>query len=227
MILIDLSDLRFQFLPEDNGYESAADFIIDNLTSLNISDVILDGSFKVRNNHPVNSNEELIILNAAETREHLYKAGKYEELKKRKERRENIEKLDMSGRSDDEIKLFSETTAHDEKTAEAKEEFKIKVKIPLVRPKTSPGQRSLFEEIEQSHIVQSIDFQETPELNLLITDVDASKPVEEDIIQTKIVDEAVIKSLTSEKTVVKKQEKTSPESKVELPKNVKLKFGDD
>src|SRR4030095_9672166 len=88
MIFIDLSDYRFQFFPKDYNYESVCDFIIDNLTSYNVSDILIDGSFRVRNNRSINSNEEEILEKINVTRARLYRAGKYEELKTRKERKE-------------------------------------------------------------------------------------------------------------------------------------------
>lgn len=226
MIFIDLNDLRFQFFPEEFTFESVCDFIIDNLTSYNVSDVIAGGMFTVRNNEPVNSNENEIITRVIDTRNRLYKTGKYDELKKRKQAKENSDKLDMGSRSDDEIKLFSEKT--DEVTdIEATEEFRIKTKLPVFKQKAVPGQRSLFEQIEQSSIVSSDELSDTPKLNLLITDADASKQVEDDIIQASAVDETIIRRLGSEKKAEKDTKHLKPESKVELPKNVKLKFGDD
>jgi hypothetical protein len=225
MIFIDLSDSRFQFFAEDMEFESVCDFLIDNLTSYNISDVITAGNFRVRNNKALNSNEEEIISNVNLTRGRLYKTGKYEELKRKKETRRSMDLLDMSGRTGDEIKLFAQTS-DESSLAESKEEFRIKTKIPAFRQKTIPGQRSLFEELEHSQITQSGDFQETPELNLMMTDSSGSKPVEDEIIQAKVVDETIIKRLVAEKKP-DKQKQVNTESKVELPKNVKLKFGDD
>ncbi|MCC7158878.1 MAG: amidohydrolase family protein [Ignavibacteria bacterium] len=226
MIFIDLNDLRFQFFPEEFSFESVCDFIIDNLTSFNVSDVMTGGMFTLKNNKPANSNENEVITRVNVTRNRLYKTGKYDELKKRKQAKENSDKLDMGSRSDDEIKLFSEKT--DEVTdIEATEEFRIKTKLPVFRQKAVPGQRSLFEQIEQSSIILSDELCDTPELNLLITDPDASKQVEDDIIQASAIDETIIRRLGSEKKAEKDTKHLKSESKVELPKNVKLKFGDD
>jgi hypothetical protein len=228
---IDISDPRFQFFPEDFTYESVCDFVVDNLTSHNFSDIMLDGEFKIRDNKILESDENEIVEKVNETRERLYKTGKYDELKKKQQAREVSEKLDMTSRTDDEIKMFSEKDeeAGDniEVNDEDKEEFRIKTRIPAFKPKRIPGQRSLFEEFEHVSIISSEDFQSTPMLNLLITDPDSSKPVEDDIIQAKIVDETIIKRLSTEKRPEKPAKPLNTESKVELPKNVKLKFGDD
>lgn len=226
MIFIDLTDTRFQFFPEDHSFESVCDFLVDNLVSHNISDVMTGGTFKLRENIPAACNEEELIAKIDETRERLYKIGKYEELKKRKEAKISVNKLDMGSRSDDEIKMFSENTEEDE-LGEEKEEFHVKTKIPVFRPKPTPGQRSLFEQTEDSSIFQSDEFQETPELNLLLTDSGASKSVEEDLVQVRSVDETIIKRLVAERKAETAPKQVNDESKVELPKNVKLKFGDD
>lgn len=226
MIFIDLSDSRFQFFPEDHSFGSVCDFLVDNLVSHNISDVMTGGIFKLRNNIPAGCNEEELTANINETRNRLYKIGKYDELKKRNETKQSVSKLDLSGRSDEEIKMFSDNPEETHQREE-KEEFRIKTKIPVFRPKPAPGQRSLFEETEQSSIFQSDVFQETPELNLLLTDSGASKTVEDDIVQVSSVDETIIKRLVAERKADAAPKQVNQEGKVELPKNVKLKFGDD
>lgn len=226
LAFIDLTDLRFQFFPEEFTFASVCDFIVDNLTSHNFSDVMIAGEFKVKDNLSLVTNEEELISRINATRESLYKTGKYDELKKKQKARESSEKLDMTGRTDDEIKFSSE---NDENVilTEDKEEFRIKTRIPAFRQKKTPGQRSLFEEFEHVSIVQSDDFQDTPMLNLLITDPDSSKIVEDDLVQAKNVDETIIKRLHTEKKPEKSNKPVNAESKIELPKNVKLKFGDD
>lgn len=231
LVFIDFSDLRFQFFPEDYEFEHVCDFIIDNLSAANISDVMIKGAFKVRDNSVKGIDEDKIIADVSAAREHLYKAGKYNELKRKQESRLNSDKLDMSGRSSDEIKLFAEipdeTIYTGIKERDSKEEFRIKTKIPVFRQKPMPGQRSLFEQQDKSSIVvQHNDFQETPELNLLVNDPEGSKSVEDEIIQTKTVDEVIFKQLTPDKKPDKPKQ-VNTESKIELPKNVKLKFGDD
>lgn len=228
---VDVSDPRFQFFPEEFTYASVCDFIVDNLTSHNFSDIMLDGEFRIRDNKILNADEDDIVKKINETREQLYRTGKYDELKKKQQAREVSEKLDMTSRTDDEIKMFSEQDDSYENDIEIneedKEEFRIKTRIPAFKPKRVPGQRSLFEEFEHVNIISSEDFQSTPMLNLLVTDPDSSKPVEDDIIQVKNVDETIIKRLTTEKRPEKPSKPQNTESKIELPKNVKLKFGDD
>ncbi|HRF64516.1 MAG TPA: hypothetical protein PK605_07130 [Ignavibacteria bacterium] len=226
LAFIDLTDLRFQFFPEEFTFQGVCDFIIDNLTSQNFSDMMIAGEFKVKDNRSLVTDEEILIGKINSTRENLYRTGKYDELKKKQKARESSEKLDMTGRTDDEIKLFSETEENTVLT-EDKEEFRIKTKMPAFRQKKTPGQRSLFEEFEHVSIVQSDDFQKTPMLNLLVTDPDSSKIVEEDIVQAKNVDETIIKRLSTEKKAEKTAKPQNSDSKIELPKNVKLKFGDD
>ena len=232
LIFIDLTDLRFQFFPESYTYEHVCDFLIDNLNSINISDVMIGGVFKVRDRKVIDLDESSIIEAINETRERLYRTGKYEEFRKRKERKQKIEKLDLRARDEEEIRMFSNQELAEEET-ETKEEFRIKARISVIRQKHVPGQRSLFEELEQASIYQCDEFKETPELNLLVTEFSDSKTVEDEIIQVKAVDESILKRLgavSGEKKTLKAGEKHKPvnvESKVELPKDVKLKFGDD
>jgi len=224
---IDISDIRFSFFPEELSYESICDFLVDNLTSYSFTDIMIKGEFKIRKNKLISIDENELIKRVSDTRDRLYKTGKYDELKKKRRNRENSEKLDLATRSDDEIKLFSDESTGQSDQNNEKEEFRIKTKIPVFRPKKNPSQRSLFEEFEHVSIIQAEESQVTPMLNLLVTDPDSSKPVEDDIIQAKNVDETIFKRLTTEKKPDSTLKNIKTESKIELPKDVKLKFGDD
>jgi Amidohydrolase family len=226
MIFIDLNDTRFQFFPEEFTFESVCDFVVDNVLSFNFSDVLTAGRFRMKDGKQLEVDEREIIEEVNLTRNRLYKTGKYEELKKRKEQKQSVEKMDMGGRTDEEIKLFSENKENEVPSVET-EEFKIKTKIPVFRQRPIPGQKSLFEQSETANIIQAEEFQETPVLNLLVTDPEADKPVENEFVQAKIIDETIIRSLHTIKKADKTQITQNEESKIELPKNVKLKFGDD
>lgn len=224
---IDISDPRFSFFPENNSFDSVCDFLVDNLTSYSFSDMMINGEFRLKNNKLTGFDENELLRNINITRDRLYKTGKYEDLKKKRESMESSGKLDLAARNDDEIKLFSDTENKEDK-AEQKEEFRIKSKIPVFKPRKNIAQRNLFEEFEHVSIVQAEDSLETPMLNLLVTDPESGKTVEDEIIQVKAVDETIFKRLHSDKKTQDKQTSTaSTESKIELPKDVKLKFGDD
>jgi hypothetical protein len=223
---IDLADIRFQIFPESMDYSHICSFLIDNVSILDFSDIIINGDFKVRDSKPLYYDEEELIKSAAETREHLYKAARYEEISERQKQKKNIEKLDLSSRDDDEIRLFSRgAEVKDESTGQSKEEFRIKGRIPVFRRKVTPAQKNLFDQTDASQIVQTEQYQETPVINLLYTEFDQAKGVEEEVMRSKLADEKILKQVRSEK---KKEEQMENEnSNVELPKNVKLKFGED
>jgi hypothetical protein len=224
LLFIDLSDLRFQLYPESFDFNHMCDFIIDNLSAYNISDVMINGDFKVREHRLVYSSEEDVITASEHTRTNLYKAGKYEELSVRKKQRADTEKLGLKNREEEEIKLFSEDENPDESTvAEGKAEFRIKGKIPVFRQRIPRGQKNLFDEEDTKNIIQAQENPDTPVINLLYTEVDQSKSTDEEITYSKIADAQILKYSAQEK----KEQSTSPESKIELPKDVKLKFGDD
>ena len=226
LVFIDLTDLRLMLFPESSDYEHVCDFLLDNLTTNNISDIMINGEFKVRDKKIAGLDESAVIDSIIETRNRLYKAGKYEEIKKRNERKQQAGKTEPVEKSGDDIKLFSDDPNAKEEI-EMKEDFRIKSRFPAIKQRHLPGQRSLFEEMEQANIIQCDEYKETPEINLLVTDYFDSKQVEEDIIQVKAVDETILNKLGA---IEKKHEKPKPasqESKIELPKNVKLRFGDD
>ena len=224
MIFIDVSDLRFQFLPENKKFDKTCDFFIDNLTPFTISDVLINGMFKIKNHGTVDIDENEIIKQADETRTRLYTAGKYEEILKRTEERKNIEELDLRSRDEEEIKLFSDAGAAALREEE-KEEFKIKGKMPEFKYKISKVQKNLFEEPEIKQLNEPEEYQETPHLNLLYSELDENKNIEDEITQAKMAETRILKK-TAEKRTQTAQEGDA-EKKVELPKNVKLRFGDE
>jgi cytosine/adenosine deaminase-related metal-dependent hydrolase len=226
LIFIELSDLRFQFFPESCDFEHICTFLIDNLGSMNVSDVMINGEFVVRNYKTVYFDEEEVLCNAARTRKRLYKIAKYEEIAERKKQRKSVEMLDLRNRDEEEIKLFSDSSS--EKPAvitEAKEEFRIKTKIPVFKARVIPEQKNLFEETTEHQVIQTPQYQESPVLNLLFTEVDEAKDVEKEVQHSKLVDDKILKQTGEEKKAASGVQ--NKESKIELPKDVKLKFGDE
>jgi cytosine/adenosine deaminase-related metal-dependent hydrolase len=227
LMFIDMRDVRFQFYPESYDHRHVYDFMLDNLSPNIISDVMVRGEFRVKENILLNADEKELIIESDLTRRKLYKIGRYDEISEREKRRKTVEEIDLSSRDDDEIKLFSDTKAEDGNAdKEPKEEFRIKGKIPSLRNKISASQKNLFDETEQHHVIMPDEFQETPMLNLLYSDVNKTKSVDEEINYSKIADVKILKQTVTEKNTDKDKLK-NVESKIELPKNVKLKFGDD
>lgn len=227
LIFIDLTDVRFQLFPENFTHSKICDFIVDNLYCTAISDVMINGDFKVRDNRTVYFNEFEIIQDSLRTRQRLYKVGKYKEISERSTQRKSIEKLDIRYSDEDDIKLFTESgESQAGQQKEIKDEFRIKGKIPVFSRKSSSSQKTLFEEEESGGIILNQDAQETPEINLLFTEIDDEKNTDDEIIYSKIADARILKQAGMEKPV-EKTEKPKTESKIELPKNVKLRFGDD
>jgi hypothetical protein len=79
--------------------------------------------------------------------------------------------------------------------------------------------------MEPSTLLQADEYSETPEFNLLFTEVKDAAELQDELLHTKIIDEKIMKQTN----IVKKSDKkpATTESKIELPKNVKLRFGDD
>lgn len=223
---IDLEDIRFQFYPESMGCSHVYDFLIDNVSASSFSDVMLSGDFKIREHNFIGLDENEVIKSAFKTRNHLYKTAKYEEISERKKNRKSVDQIDLTYRGDEEIKLFSEVLQEKETAAEqGKEEFRIKSKIPVYRRKVTPGQKNLFEEPDKAQITQSEEYLENPVINLLYTEYEKASDLEEEVMRNKITEEKIIKQAHVEKK--KEEPAETPEGKIELPKNVKLKFGDD
>ncbi len=97
--------------------------------------------------------------------------------------------------------------------------------MPVFRKKVPAAQKNLFEETNKAPISQSEEYLETPVINLLYTEYEDAKGLDEEVLRNKLTDEKIIKQASAEKK--KEKPEPNPESKVELPKNVKLKFGGD
>lgn len=224
LIFIDTSDLRFQFYPEDLSFEKLCDFLVDNLNTFIISDVMIKGKKVVQDNNLTVFEEELIIKEASETRKRLYKVGKYNELQERKNEKKFINEIDLRGRDDDEIKLFSNTDKMSEDNKDEKEEFRIKGKLAVFKHKKSSVQKSLFDD-EPQIVSLSEEEQKSPSLNLLISEIIEIKGTDEEIERLKETEKKLFNKQSEKKAHQVKQ--TTDEGKIELPKDVKLKFGDD
>ncbi|MCX7878337.1 MAG: amidohydrolase family protein [Ignavibacteria bacterium] len=220
MIFIDFSDSRFQFFPERPDIEKVCDFIVDNLSSYNISAVMSGGEFRCLDHKLLTADEQEILNNVSLTRTRLYSAGKYEELHLKKVKESIAERI---AEKEDEAKLFPDKSEETEEIP--KEEFRIKSRISVYRQRKSSMQNSLFDELTESNIIQSDDSLKSPVLNLLISEQHTPAD-DEALIQTKSVDEIVINKLVPQRSK-ETQKKVNQESKIELPKDVKLRFGDD
>lgn len=226
-MFVNLNDIRFQFYPESADSRHVYDFMVENLSPGIISDVMINGDFKVRDNTILNVDEKDLIIESDLTRKKLYKIGRYDEISEREKRRKNAEDTDLVRDDDAEIKLFSDSKSEaGTSEKEPREEFRIKGKIPSFKSKIPAAQNNLFGDTEHHKIIMSDEFQDTPVLNLLYSDIDKTKSVDEEIIYSKITDEKILKQAVPDKKTEKDKLKNT-ESKIELPKNVKLKFGDD
>lgn len=226
LVMIDLSDVRFQLYPENFGYTNFTDFIVDNFSTSDVTDVIINGEFAVRNNRLVNEDEPSLIKKALSVRENLYRIGKYAEIQKRKEQNRSVQEIDLSSRDSDEIKLFSDSSEKQVlETQDVKDEFRIKAKIPLFKPRTPAAQKNLFEEHDVMQIAHSMEKDQSPAINLLFTELSSSEQADEEIQQTRISEAYILKQ--SEEKKQEKQKMQNQESKLELPKDVKLRFGDE
>jgi len=223
---IDINDIRFQFYPESMYCAHVYDFLIDNVSSSNFSAIMLDGEFKVRDYRLLSIDEGKVINAASKAREQLYKIAKYEEISEKQKDKKSVEKLDLNYREDEGMKLFSEVLEVKETdSGKGKEEFRIKSKIPMFRRKSAPAQKNLFEEPEKTQIPQPDEYGETPTINLLYTEYEKAGNLEEEVQINKITEEKILKQAHVEKK--KEEPGVKKEGKIELPKNVKLKFGDD
>jgi cytosine/adenosine deaminase-related metal-dependent hydrolase len=225
LAFIDLNDVRFQFYPESMDFNHVCDFIIDNVSSINFSDVMINGDFKVREGKIIDADEEDLLSSASQTRTKLYKIARYEEISERQRQKKSIEMLDLRSRDEDEIKLFSDVSAEKDSDDQEKKEFRIKSTMPVFKKKIPRVQKNLFDQTESVQVTQPEEDMDAPVINLLYTELEKAQGVEEEVLISKITEEKILKQARAEKK--KELPPENPDSKVELPKNVKLKFGDD
>jgi len=96
LITFDISDLRcMPNIPEFTS-EKVCEFIIENLSSDNISDVINKGNFEVHNKLAVKLDLEYTKSNYNKIIEIIYKEGKYNEFKEKYNLRSKIERATLN-----------------------------------------------------------------------------------------------------------------------------------
>jgi len=101
-IFFSIDDLRNTLsAPEITG-ESVSEFIIQNLTVKDISDVLIKGEHVVIENRLAGVNEHELKIKSLAISNKLYKAGMYSEYKEKYLMRERVDKISLGGISKDE-----------------------------------------------------------------------------------------------------------------------------
>jgi len=101
LILFDISDLRNIWTMPVVRPEDICEFIINNLTVRDISDVIIKGESILRNGKILNGDYDNAIISAKEISSKLYAAGKYFEYREKYLMRDRVDKLRTSGGEDE------------------------------------------------------------------------------------------------------------------------------
>ena len=101
LILFDISDLRNIWTMPVIRPEDICEFIINNLTVRDISDVIIKGESILRNGKILNGDYDNAIISAKEISSKLYAAGKYFEYREKYLMRDRVDKLRTSGGEDE------------------------------------------------------------------------------------------------------------------------------
>lgn len=221
LISFDLNDLRnVMTLPELTS-EDICEFIIENLTVKDISDVILKGEFLVRDKINLSDDQEELKQKAGEISSKIYAAGKYLEFKEKYLMRGRVDKMLLGTQEEEEeIKkeeIFVDMTETGEYTGEG--EFTIlgtkeeDYEKPWIR-KT--------EEKEQQVNVKEIKSLEK-DLNLFDEEYEHSKVRN---LRKDIKKEKIIKKTSEEKLKINKDTEQKTEEPLEPAFNKdKLKFG--
>jgi len=102
LILFSVDDIRNTLsMPEITG-ESVSEFIIQNLTIKDITDVLLKGEHVVMENRLAGVNEHELKIKSMAIADKLYKAGMYSEYKEKYLMRERVDKISLGGNSREE-----------------------------------------------------------------------------------------------------------------------------
>lgn len=95
LIFFDISDLRNTLMLPDTDSENVCEFIIKNLNTKDISDVILKGKFLIKGGEKLFQFPETLQTKAKEISDRIYSAGKYFEFKEKYLMRGRVNRIDL------------------------------------------------------------------------------------------------------------------------------------
>jgi hypothetical protein len=132
LIFFDISSLRNSLIIPEIDSEMLSWFIIENLNTNDISDVMFKGNFLKRNNNLIPANEEFLRKNYSEVIRKAYEAGKYFEFKEKYLMRNRVKELSRKGGRNKTPEIYAQmpggTGTYDEnanQSASEDSEFKV------------------------------------------------------------------------------------------------------
>lgn len=253
MIFFDLKDLRNTVTLPETDRESISEFIIQNLTSKDICDVMIRGEMLIRD-----GKEQINFIESAQTKSYeisqkLYSAGKYFEFKEKYLMRGRVDKLneDITGEEEEEKReeIFVDMTETGEYVGEgeftiigAKEdEFekprerdipKTEKQFNLKEIKSLEKDMNLFEGLEDTEeVIKPVKAKKKIVPDKIITeDTDEQKIVIKDV-KPLLFDDTAIETgseILKEANVEKKEEpEIKKEPELQAPKKLKFGFRDE
>jgi hypothetical protein len=219
LIFFSLTDVRNLFTLPEIDAEKLCEFIIEELSVKDISDVIIKGNILVRNGEE--SYKKDYIAMADEIAEQLYEEGKYFEFKEKYLRRKRVNEVSLKKEEqggDSAADLFDDN--FDPETSKDEGEFRIIGK----KFDNSDIQNNFFEKPESVRSLSEIE--SLGEGFNLIDELDEKESQLKQEERQKII-EAQSYSLFEDKEVnppVKTEEKTQPESEPENKKENDITF---
>lgn len=235
MIFFDLKDLRNEVTLPEADTENICEFVIKNLTTKDISDVMLKGQMLVENRILSGDAEEL-HSKAKSISDKLFSAGKYFEFKEKYLMRSRVDKLLVGGTEEDleekEERVFVDMTETGEYDGEGeftilgakeeefekpheKEKLELTPKISLKEIKSFEYELNLFEDTDQKQELKGSGFRSQKK------QIDRKHSDEERASANEIKTDEQI-SLTDENTDKKLN---TEETEKSVPKKSRMKFG--
>ncbi|MEO8447689.1 MAG: amidohydrolase family protein [bacterium] len=208
LILFDKSDLRNLWTMPVISSEDICEFIINNLSVKDISDVIIKGETILRNSKIVNGDYDNAIISAKEISSKLYSAGKYFEYREKYLMRDRVNKLSsFDGEDESDEKPKEEIFVDMVETGEYVGEGEFTILGAKEEDFEKPRER---EETEPRVRIEEISSLESG-LNLF-TESDAARQTPKK--------RAFRKDIKNEKAVRKEEKKLSEIDEVKIDKNI-------
>ncbi len=250
LIFFDLSDLRNTLTLPEADSENVSEFIIQNLTAKDISDVMIRGEILIRDKKEQTDYEA--GNKTDEISKKLYRAGKYFEYKEKYLMRVRVDKLGANADEDaeDETKeeIFVDLTETGEYVGEGEftilgtkeEEFEKPRERDIPKTDKHPGLKeikslendmNLFEGLEDKEEIQKLKKpleKKTPDKKIT-EDIDKDKIEIKDVRPLQF-DDTVIKPVPNEEKLsgdVKEEIDVKKEPEPKTPQKLKFGFRDD
>ena len=222
LIFFDLNDIRNSLTLPETDRENVSEFILNNLNTKDISDVMIKGEFIIKDKEEQINFIESPQLKAKEISKKLYSAGKYFEYKEKYLIRSRVDSLGTDRSDEEEVLKKEEIFVDMTETGEYTGEGEFTILGTKEEEFEKPRERDIPKAENKINLKEIKSLEK--ELNLFEGLEDLSESTKPKKIRKKVVKEADIKAVSKDEMIEirDKDERTKSEEEIYESDGIKI-----